>query len=277
MKWEGNYVIELKKDTFQLSGWVCIHNQTGATFSNTQIKLIAGDVHRIEPEDPYMIYEESERIYSSVQAEPSFSEKSFADYHLYTLQEKATLKDNQQKQINFIQVDNAPYKKYYTFNRHSDEGKIMIEFDNKKENNLGIPLPKGKVKVYQQDDADASLEFIGEDQISHTSKNETIKLFLGNAFDLVCEGNEMKRYKEKWLEYVEYQYELRNHKEHEAAEVLIEHYIYDRNWTMETSSHAYKEKDSQTFTFTNIIQPDDKVLITFKYAIDNRVSVKLER
>jgi hypothetical protein len=87
----------------------------------------------------------------------------------------------------------------------------------------------------------------------------------------------MKRYKEKWLEYVEYQYEIKNHKELERAEVHIEHYIYDRNWTMETCSHEYKEKDSQTLAFTTIIRPEDKLTITFKYAIDNRVSVKLER
>lgn len=276
MRWEANYVIELLDKTLQLSGWVSIHNQSGATYNNAQLKLIAGDVHRVQEILPTSYREGVVYSQSLDVDEPAFTEKSFADYHMYSLDRKVTLKDNQQKQINFLQIDNAPYRKYYLFNRYSDVAKIMVEMENTKENNLGIPLPKGKVKVYQQDSSDKSLEFIGEDSISHIPRNEKVELYLGNAFDLICEGTEVNRYKSRGFEYIEYQYVIKNHKEAEDAEVVVEHYIYERDWKMKTSTHKYVQESSQTIRFIEIVKPDEQVIITFKYALDRRVTVKVD-
>ncbi|WP_394140734.1 DUF4139 domain-containing protein [Cytobacillus oceanisediminis] len=224
ISWGANYVMELTDEGFQLAGWVKIDNHSGATYQDAQIKVIAGEVNRIE--DNWRIEEDDMILYTNTEkASPEFTEKSFADYHLYKLERLATLKNNQTKQINFLQVEKANLKRYYECTKWSEDVKILIEFENSQENRLGLPLPKGKVKVYQKDSEDSSLEFIGEDSISHTSKNEKVKLQLGTAFDIKCTHIEKNSYRKGRYEYKEHKYIIRNHKE--EALIRISHYIHE--------------------------------------------------
>ncbi|MDG5789706.1 DUF4139 domain-containing protein [Evansella sp. AB-P1] len=275
ISWDANYVLNLNDGEFQFTGWVSINNQSGTTYENAEIKLIAGEINRVE--DIESIYEDEHSyrndelvVYNSV--EPSFEEKSFADQHMYTLNRPITMKDEQEKQINFLNVSSGTYRKLYEVNRYSDKPNISIEIDNTKENKLEIPLPKGKVKVYEAD-SDNLLEFIGEDKISHIPKKLPIKITIGKAFDIVCEALEVDRYKENNLEFIEFHYNIDNHKE-EAVTIKVEHQFYERDWEMIETSHQYEKLDSNTVLFHMEMKPDEKVVITLQYVIDHTIYIK---
>lgn len=273
IKWEANYVLNLREGEFDLIGWVAINNQSGATYENAQLKLIAGDINRIEDVEHHYdedSYRDHMVVYSV--AEPSFEEKSFADQHMYTLNRPVTIKDEQEKQINFLNVIKGTYEKIYEVDRYSDKPDIKVMIENSKENNLEIPLPKGKVKVYQAD-SDNLLEFIGEDQIPHTAKKQPIILNLGKAFDIVCDSLEFIRFEEEHLEFVEYHYYISNQKA-ENVVVKIDHYISDRGWEMVESNHEYRRTTSQSIVFHVDIQPETEAIVTFKYVIDRTVYIK---
>ncbi|WP_174733384.1 DUF4139 domain-containing protein [Mesobacillus harenae] len=274
MNWEANYVMELKEETFDLAGWVNISNHSGRSFEEANVKVIAGEVNRIEDiyadhlEDPHpVLYEQSAS---------DFVEKSFADYHIYTLQRATTLKNNQSKQISFLNILNAPVKRYYETGRWSDGLKIMLEFDNRKENGMGLPLPQGKIKVYQEDTDDQSLEFIGEDQISHTPKNEKVKLCLGEAFDLTTTFRHVNTEKEDDYEYEQFRYLISNHKA-EPALIKINHYISDRHWEMVSETDKHIREDSQNIIFWVEIQPDEIKKVEFTYRVDKNITLRLKK
>lgn len=164
------------------------------------------------------------------------------------------------------------YRKFYEVNRYSEKPYIKVEIENSKENNLEIPLPKGKVKVYQED-SDALLEFVGEDSLPHTAKKQPISLNLGKAFDILCDSLEKDRYEEEGIEYIEYEYQIYNQKD-AAAPIKIEHRIHERSWKMVESSHEYEKMDSSTINFHLDVEADGSAVITFKYAVDRNVYVK---
>lgn len=274
ISWGANYVLNLKEEEFELTGWVAINNQSGATYENAELKLIAGEVNRIREvinvyeDDPP--YEDEMVLYS--RAEPSFEEKSFADQHMYTLNRPVTIKDEQEKQINFLTVTGGKYRKIYEVNQYSTKPEIKIEIDNNKENNLEIPLPKGLIKVYQAD-SDNLLEFIGEDEIPHTAKKQPIILTLGKAFDIVCDSMETDRYKKKNLEYVVYSYNLHNQKE-ETVTIKVDHLIHERGWEMVETSHPYEKTTSRNVLFNVEVKPDEMATVSLKYVIDHTVYIK---
>jgi hypothetical protein len=274
ISWDANYVLNLKGEEFDLTGWVAINNQSGATYENAQLKLIAGEINRVEEIDDFYDddrdYSRNMVVYSQV--EPSFEEKSFADQHMYTLNRPVTIKDEQEKQINFLNIANGKYRKIYEVNRYSTKPTIKVEIENSKENNLEIPLPKGKVKVYQAD-SDQLLEFIGEDRIPHTAKKQPITLTLGEAFDIVCESMEADRYEKENLEFIEYRYHLSNQKE-EKVTVRIEHYINDRAWKMVENSYPFEKITSQTIQFNIEVEAEKEAFVSFKYMIDRTVYIK---
>ncbi|MGO4890690.1 DUF4139 domain-containing protein [Anaerobacillus sp. MEB173] len=274
MSWEANYVLELADNTFNLTGWVCIDNQSGTTFKEAVVKVIAGDVNRVDNFQPLV---NNERVYSSMvdfEDEEEFTEKSFADQHMYSLGRKVTLKDHQKKQINFLNITNGKYKKYYCVDKYSSKAEIIIEIMNTVENQMGIPIPKGMIKVYQADVSDKLLEFIGEDHVDHTPKNEVIKLGLGKAFDIITKGREKKRYKLSQREYVEFEYEITNYKEEKVA-VKIEHYISDRHWVIDEATHEFVQEDGQNISFWVDVEPEGKTFVSFRYCVDNSINVNL--
>lgn len=228
ISWHAEYVAVVNdKDTqLNLAGWVSIDNRSGASYENAKLKLVAGDVNRVSEEPTY--YPMPKRAVMAMAADESaFAEKEFFEYHLYTLQRPATVKDRQVKQVSLFEPQSTPVKKIYSYEGQRDAQKVQVrlEFKNAKENNLGMPLPAGKVRVYKRDE-DGSQEFIGEDRIDHTPTDETIRLTMGSAFDVVGERNVLReqrvsdRSRQQTVEIV-----LRNHKK-EAIEVTV----IERHW-----------------------------------------------
>lgn len=271
--WNANYVIEILDETLNIAGWAGIENQSGASFENAKIKLIAGDVNRIQ-DDEETDYE-GRRYVCESSAVPQAEEKAFFDYHMYTLNNLTTLKDNQTKQINILNGLGIPYKKYYRLDLREEKANVIIEFSNKKESGLGIAIPKGKIKLYKADDADNSLEFIGEDKIDHTPQDEEIKLSIGNAFDLTFDFTESDRKKLNGFEHYKYECVIKNHKA-EEAEIHFEHYAWGI-WEMVSATHAYSKKSLSLIEFSVNVPADSEVKVEFEYKIDRRTEIVIKK
>lgn len=270
--WNANYVIELLDKTLNIAGWAEIENQSGASFENAKIKLIAGDVNRIQD---FKINFTEKFEYFKNSSTPQAEEKVFFDYHMYTLNNLTTLKDNQTKQINILNGSSIPYKKYYKLDSREEKANVIIEFSNKKESGLGIAIPKGKIKLYKADDSDNSLEFIGEDRIDHTPKDEKIKLSIGNAFDITFDFKRSGAKKVNGFEHFKYKCVIKNHKE-DDAEVHFEHYIWGI-WEMVSTTHEYSEKSSGLIEFCINVPADGEVKAEFEYKIDRRAEVVIKK
>ena len=198
INWKADYVAVLNQlDTLtDLTGWVTIDNKSGATYQNALLKLVAGDIHRVQPE---MKMDYARPMAAAKEVSQQFKEESFFEYHLYTLDRRTTVKDNQTKQMTLLDANQVPIKKLFIFSgspqyyysqmeQGSNKQKIgvFLELENTKQNNLGSPLPKGTIRVYKED-KDGSLQFVGEDQIDHTPKDEKFKIKIGEAFDVIGE------------------------------------------------------------------------------------------
>ena len=266
-------MIELLQNTLNIAGWAEIQNQSGTTFENVKVKLIAGDVNRILEEDidegPYRVYE------AVAMSAPQAEEKSFFDYHMYTLLNRTTLKDNQSKQINILNGQSVPYKRYYRLNLHEDKVNVVIELANTKESGLGLAMPLGKIKLYQADEADNSLEFIGEDSIGHTPKDEDIQLMIGNAFDITFDYKEVERKKINGFEHFKYECVIKNHKE-EAAEVRFEHNVWGA-WEMISATHKYSKRTSGMVEFSVDVLAESELKVCFEYKMNRRAEVVVKR
>jgi hypothetical protein len=269
INWRADYVVTLndKDDRADLSGWVTIDNKSGTTYKNAKLKLVAGDVNRVKNE---YAYKERMLKAAEVMAKPAlqFKEEEFFEYHIYTLQRPATIKDNQTKQISLVSAATIPVKKeliyrganYYYYSRYGEtitdqKVGVFVKVENKKENNLGIPLPKGTVRVYKHDN-EGSLQFVGEDSIDHTPKDEKIKVKLGDAFDIVGSRKQMDWKKIAYDTYeASFEISLRNHKKEDVIVKVVEPIPGD--WMMLSSSHEYKKTEAFTAEF-NISVPKDK-------------------
>ncbi len=216
---------------------------------------------------------ETMRASEAAMAEPQFKERAFAEYHLYTLQGTTDVNQNETKQMSLFNANEIPAKKLFIY---EDQGRIgwygsgsdgskkvnvKIEIENSKANNLGIPMPKGKVRVYKKDE-DKALQFIGEDEIDHTPRDEKLRLYIGDAFDLVGERKQLSaRSPSPRIQEYSYEISLRNHKEEAVTITAVEHTWGD--WRILSASHAYKKKDSQTFEFTVDVPAGGEVKITY--------------
>jgi hypothetical protein len=277
INWRADYVVTLNdKDTkADLSGWVTIDNKSGAAYKNSKIKLVAGDVNRVREEFDYKDKMLRMAKAEAMPAAAQFKEEEFFEYHIYTLQRPSTIKENQTKQISLVTADSIPVKKellyrgaaYYYYNRYGEaitnqKVGVFIEIENKKDHNLGIPLPKGTVRVYKQD-SEGSLQFVGEDSIDHTPKDEKVRVKLGDAFDVV--GN---RKQTDWKKIASDTYEaafeisLRNHKKEDVLVKVIEPIPGD--WTMLTSSHEYKKSEAFAAEFNIPVSKDKESKLTYR-------------
>jgi hypothetical protein len=276
INWRADYVVILndRDDRADLSGWVTVDNKSGATYKDAQIKLVAGDVNRVKDQ---VMYEQAMRKVAgaAMSPEPQFREEGFFEYHLYTLQRKTTVKENQTKQISLVNADDIQVKKELVFRGapyyyRSSYGEgipnqkvgVYVEIANKKENNLGIPLPKGTVRVYKKD-SEGSLQFVGEDAIDHTPKDEKLRLKLGDAFDVVGTRKQTDWRKIAYDTYeAAYEITLRNHKKEDVVVRVIEPIPGD--WTMLSSSHAYKKTEASTAEFSIPVPKDKESKLTYR-------------
>jgi hypothetical protein len=268
MGWHAEYVAVLNdKDTkMDLKSWVSINNMSGATYPNADLKLIAGDVNRI---DDFIIRSRSNETQIRIDGmdvanKPQFEEKSFFEYHIYTLQRPATLSNNETKQISLFEADNVQIKKKYIYKSgwygSNKKVQVAVEFFNKKDNNLGVPMPKGKVRLYKSEGS--TVEFIGEDMIDHTPKDESVTLKVGDAFDIKVEDIVLESELGKKVSKYTYQITLTNHKD---EDVLIEvEKKLGINWEILESSVEYTKKDANTILFNIPVIKDMKTVLTFE-------------
>ncbi len=267
MNWHAEYVAVLNKDDtkLDLNAWVSIDNKSGTTFKNAKLKLVAGDVNRVQ--DRNRIYKGGRQItaLAADNAAPQFEEKSFFEYHIYNLQRPTNLAQNETKQISLFEAQNinANKKFFYRSVGYNTKGKVnvIVEFKNKKDENLGVPMPKGKVRVYKSDGE--SIEFVGEDLIDHTPQNETIKLKIGDAFDVLVEERQVEHKKITSRVYEQtFEIKVKNRKKKKVT-VEVERYL-GLNWEILNSSLEYKKKNAQTITFQVPVKADDETVLTFK-------------
>ena len=264
ISWHAEYVAVVNdKDTMlDLAGWVSVNNQSGAAYSDAKLKLVAGDVNRVSspPQREYKVM----AMAMEADAAP-FEERSFFEYHLYTMQRPATVKDKQVKQVSLFAPQTAAVSKIYSYDGERNQKKVNVtlELENSKANGLGMPLPKGKVRVYKNDD-DGAQEFIGEDAIDHTPNDETIRLTMGNAFDIVGERvvkdvkKMSKRSRQQTVEIT-----LRNHKEENVTVKVIEHLYGD--WEFVGGTPKVVKKTAERVEFSVDVPADGEK--TFEYTV----------
>jgi len=273
--WKADYVVVLNETDSggDLSGWVTIDNKSGATYPAAALKLVAGDVNRARPRQEMRAVLESAA--KAAAAPPQFQEESFFEYHLYSLQGRTTIKNNQTKQISLLDAPDIPIRKELRFYGASQYYRsqlgapisnqkvgVFLEIANTTQHHLGVPLPKGTVRVYKAA-ADKSLQFIGEDTIDHTPKDEKVKIKMGEAFDVVGERTQRDWKKIAWNLYeTEWDVELRNHKNEEVEVTIIEPVPGD--WEVVKSSHPYSKVEAHTLQFAVKVPKDGKATVNYR-------------
>ena len=291
LSWKADYVIVAgeNSDLVDIVGWVTFDNQSGKTFRDAKIKLMAGDVNKVVSRNPPAPRAGIARmaLAGALPEAPPVTEKAFSEFHLYTIARPATLRDHETKQVEFVRAQGAKaqrlfvydgatmaFGQYQMFRGSGDYGiptnkKVwaLREFKNSEANKLGMPLPKGRLRFYQQDE-DRQLEFIGENEIDHTPKDETIRVYIGNSFDLAGERRRTD-YKvnssNNWMEEA-YEIKLRNHKK-EAVEIrVVEHLTRYDNWKIKDKSDEFRKLDSHTIEFPVTLKPDEEKIVTYRIA-----------
>ena len=263
IQWHAEYVGVLNENDseLQLNGWVSIDNQSGASYQNATLKLVAGDINLIDERRPPVYKGRTEAL--AMAEAPQFEEKSFFEYHLYTLQRPATLRENQIKQITFIPESQARVQKNYVYEPQRDPRNVSVQvaFSNTKQAGLGLPLPAGKVRIYKADNDDAQL-FLGEDQIEHTPKDEEIRLTIGKAFDIIGERQQLRdealgrRMREQAFEI-----KLRNHKDEDVTVKVVERFYGD--WEIRTASQQPEVKTAEKAEWQVRVPKDGETVLTF--------------
>ena len=244
-----------------------MENKSGATYKNAVLKLIAGDVRRVHENQPYPVYAQYYKASDGRENASQVSEKSFFEYHLYKVERPTDIKNNETKQISLFETSNIPVEKKYYYraygsNVESGKALVVVQFENKEKNGLGIPLPKGKVRVYKNDGE--NVEFIGEDWIDHTPKNDELKLKIGQAFDIRIKETqtENRRIADKTYK-VAYKITVLNSKEEDI--VLNVEAQLPRNWDELESSLEYEKKNSNTVVFKVPVKAGSKDSFTYEY------------
>jgi hypothetical protein len=289
MSWNADYTAIISPDerSVDLSAWVTIRNQSGATFRDAGLKLVAGDLNRAPRQGNTRGYDEMAGMAAKSAGVGGFTEKAFFEYHLYTLGRRTTLPDRSLKQIElFDPVAGAPCRKVFLYDGLRDQPwwggggpnedqnfgatgnkkvGVFLEIENRKENGLGMPLPAGRMRVHKRDEADGFPELIGEDGIDHTPKDEKVRLKMGDAFDVVGERKQTAfevNGRERWMrETVEIR--IRNHKA-EPVEVLVAERMFRwLNWTIEKKSQDVEKKDSRLVHFPVKVEKDGETVVTY--------------
>ncbi|MCQ1535038.1 DUF4139 domain-containing protein [Methanosarcina sp. KYL-1] len=266
MSWRADYIVKTNADDTKadIQGWVSVDNTAGTTFENASLKLVAGEVHRVFVPQPRFTYDEivEEEAAYEVADKGGFAEESLFEYHLYTLERPATLKNNQVKQLSLLSADSVPVEKELIFDgARSDKVQVVLNLENSKEKGLGMPLPAGVVRVYKAD-SEGQLQFLGEDSIDHTPKDEEIEVAVGNAFDVTgtrTQTNYKRVSDNVWRE--SYEIELKNHKTESQAVTIVEHFYGD--WEITSNSDKYEKTDAFTAEWKVTVPADGSKKISF--------------
>jgi len=292
LTWEADYniVAPEKGNAVDVVGWVTMDNQSGKRFQNARIKLMAGDVNKIQPEQMY----DRVQVFASAgpingAETPPVTERTFDEYHLYTLARSTTLDDRETKQVEFIRAGNVSTTQIYVYDglkldptryngwnwenirndfSYGTESNpkiwVMREFANSEGNHLGMPLPKGRVRFYRRND-DGQIEFTGENVIDHTPHDEKVRVYAGNAFDLTGERRRTDYRVDTNRQTIDESFEIkvRNHKKEPVDVRVVEHLYRWITWDISAKSDPYRRTDSKTIEFPLTIPPDGEKAITY--------------
>ena len=295
LSWQAAYnlVAPEKGDTLDIVGWVTVNNQSGKQFDRAAIKLMAGNVNKLQP-DRGVMDTRARGVMMAMAAEAApVSEKAFDEFHLYSLARAVTLRDKETKQVEFMRATGVKAPVIYVYDGAAAMGRsfgnmirdpgygtqagnkkvwVMREFRNSEDNRLGLPLPKGRMRFYRRDEADGRIEFTGENELDHTAKNEWLRIYTGDAFDVVGErvrtdfqGNNRQDFAEEAFEI-----KLRNRKAEPVTVRVVEHLYRWTNWTVLTKSDEFTKKDAQTIEFSVTLPPDQERSITYRVRYDWR-------
>jgi hypothetical protein len=286
--WEASYnlVAPEKGDLVDFVGWITMKNDSGTGFKDARIKLMAGDVNKVQPPREQRALFAGNGAMAGAAPAPVVTEKAFDEFHLYTLARPATLRDKETKQVEFVRATGVKAERLYIYDGAAIGGwrvgmniggnpnygvqsnkkvNVYREFKNTEANKLGIPLPKGRVRFYSQDD-DRQLEFVGENNIDHTPKNELVRLYIGDSFDLVGErkrtdfkSNEANRIFDESFEI-----KVRNRKKDPVEIRVVEHLFRWSNWTVTDKSQDFVKTNAQTIEFHVALKPDEEKIVTYK-------------
>ena len=291
LTWKAAYNVVSPEvgDTLDLTAWVTMDNESGRTFENARIKLMAGDVSKIQNQQPYIrsVFAASADAFSMNQ--PAVTEKTFDEYHLYTLANPTTLRDREIKQVEFAHAANVPSTTVYVYDglqidpnqyngwnydnirnqpnygtQSNRKVSTMREFVNSAANGLGIPLPKGRMRFYRRD-SDGQLEFIGENDIDHTPKDETVRVYTGNAFDLTGDRKQTNYTVDNNGRTADESFTitLHNHKSAPAEIRVVEHLYREANWTITAKTNTFLKTDAHTMEFRVTLPPNTDKTLTY--------------
>jgi len=292
LRWEADYNVVAPEngDVLDLMGWVTVENTSGKTFEHARVRLMAGDVNKLMPGVAgSMMMNEVAAKAADARMQPTVTERSFDEYHLYTLQRPVTMRDHETKQVEFVRATGVRSQRLYVYdganinwnqyrgwsfeNIRNDPSYgtqsnpkvwVMQELKNSAANHLGIALPRGRMRFYRRDE-DGRLQFTGENMIDHTPTDETIRLYTGNAFDVVGERKRLDYRVDSSKHTVDESFEikLRNHKKEAVSVRAVEHLYRCNNWEISSRNHDYRKLDSNQIEFPVVIPADGAVTITY--------------
>lgn len=278
MNWSADYVLNVARDekSADLDGWVTLVNNSGTAYDNAKLQLVAGEVHLAN--EPRAISTE-QLVMNKEAAAPQFQQEGFSEYHLYTLERRTSIQNNESKQISLLTGTNIPVEKYlevdgepYYYRNPQGIGnaipqpvKVFYRFKNDGKSGLGMPLPAGTVRVYQAD-SKGGTQFAGEDTISHTPKDEMLRIYVGNAFDVVCERKttDYKRLAPNLFE-LEYEITLRNHKDGPVTVEVREPIGGD--WDVLNSNYKWTKLDATTIGFEIPVDKDGTSTLDYRVRV----------
>ena len=288
MSWSSDYNIVAPEtgDTLDLVGWVTLDNQSGRQFDHAHIKLMAGDVNKVQPQQQPVAYAQMGAMGGMIQP-PQVAEKTFEDYHLYTLPQATTIHDRETKQVEFLRASGIKSSRLYVYDGARFERNfggyqdvrqmqqygtlsnphvwIVREFANSAANHLGVPLPKGRVRFYRRDQ-DGQVEFTGENEIDHTPQDETVRVYTGNAFDITGERRQtrfqVQMQSNGWVDEG-FEIKLRNHKKEAATVRVVEHLYRWTNWVITQESEKHRTVDSKSMEYEVTLGPGEEKTVTY--------------
>ena len=281
LSWSADYVLNVAKDetSGDLDGWVTLVNHSGTAFKNAQLQLVAGDLHRVVAQYAVDEMRAMKSIAAAANAPAPFQQESFSEYHLYSLNRRTSIFDQESKQISLLNASHFPLRKVYVVNGQSyyyrsaaqpgapvkDPVQVFYKFKNEEKAGLGMPLPAGTIRVYQEDSRGGSL-FAGEDHIDHTPKDEKISLHIGNAFDIVAERKQTdyKKLSDRLYEF-EYEITLRNHKDTPISVEVNEPIGGD--WEMVNSTYKFTKTAAFAAQFEVPVDKDGTSVLKYRVRV----------
>ncbi len=281
LSWSADYVLNVAKDesSGDLDGWVTLVNHSGTAFKNASLQLVAGDIHRVVAQYQMDEMRAMKAVAGAANAPAPFQQESFSEYHLYSLNRRTSVFDQESKQISLLNASRFPIRKVYVVNGQSyyyrgasqpgapvkDPVQVFYKFKNEEKAGLGMPLPAGTIRVYQQDSRGGSL-FAGEDHIDHTPKDEEISLHIGNAFDIVAERKQtdFKKLSDRLYEF-EYEITLRNHK---AGPITVEvNEPIGGDWEMVSSTYKFTKTAAFAAQFDVPVDKDGTSVLKYRVRV----------